>query len=69
VSSFHAYTTTHWIVVKQISLYIHGIHKVGLTFVKSSSKLFSAISNADWAGEGERFNGGFAIFFGPNLIS
>ena len=44
---------------------------VGLTFTKSSSTLVSAFSDSDWAGclDDRRSTGGFAIFFGPNLIS
>lgn len=44
---------------------------LGLTFSKSSSNLVSAFSNSDWAGcaDDRRSTGGFAVFFGPNLIS
>ena len=44
---------------------------VGLTFRKSSSTLICAFSDADWAGclDDRRSTGGFAIFYGPNLIS
>jgi histone deacetylase 1/2 len=44
---------------------------LGLSFRKSSSTLVSAFSDADWAGcvDDRRSTGGFAVYFGPNLIS
>jgi histone deacetylase 1/2 len=44
---------------------------MGLKIRKSSSTLVSAFSDADWAGcvDDRRSTGGFAVFFGPNLIS
>jgi histone deacetylase 1/2 len=67
----HAPTTTHWTAAKRILRYVQGTLKVGLPFHKSPSTLVSAFSNADWAGclDDQRSTGGFAIFFGPNLIS
>ena len=67
----HAPTTAHWTAVKRILRYIHGTRTVGLIFQKSVSTLLSAYSDADWAGDlDDRCStGGFAIFFGPNLIS
>jgi histone deacetylase 1/2 len=38
----HAPTTSHWMAVKRILLYIHGTRTIGLTFLKSSSTLLSA---------------------------
>jgi hypothetical protein len=67
----HAPTTTHWTSAKRILRYVQGTLNVGLTFQRSSSTLLSAFSNADWAGclDDHLSTGGFAIFFGPNLIS
>jgi hypothetical protein len=44
---------------------------IGLYFEMSKSLTLSAFSDADWAGsvDARRSTGGFAIFFGPNLIS
>jgi histone deacetylase 1/2 len=63
----HAPTTSHWTAVKRILRYIKGNLKTGLTFRRSSSVLLSAFSDADWADR--KSTGGFAVFFGPNLIS
>jgi hypothetical protein len=67
----HAPTTTHWTAVKRRIRYIKGTLQVGLTFKYSSSQLLSAFSDADWAGcpDDRRSTRGYAIFFGPNLIS
>jgi hypothetical protein len=57
--------------VKRILKYIkHTLH-VGLKFHKSSSHILSAFSDADWAGcsDDHKSTGGFAVFFGPNLVS
>jgi hypothetical protein len=44
---------------------------VGLRIKKSNSRFVSAFSDADWAGsvDDRRSTGGFAIYFGSNLIS
>jgi histone deacetylase 1/2 len=67
----HAPTTAHWTAAKRILRYVQGTIQVGMTFQKSSSSLLSAFSDADWAGclDDRRSTGGFAIFFGPNLVS
>jgi histone deacetylase 1/2 len=64
----HAPTTTHWTTAKRI---IQGTLTVGLTFQRSSPTLLNAFSDADWARclDDHCSTGGFAIFFGPNLIS
>jgi hypothetical protein len=61
----------HWTAVKHILRYIRGTLKVGLTFQRSRSSLLSGFLDADWAGclDDRRSTGGFAIFFGPDLIS
>jgi histone deacetylase 1/2 len=67
----HAPTTVHWTAAKRILRYIKHTMTVGLIFLKSSSTLVSAFSDADWAGcvDDRRSTGGFAVFVGPNLIS
>ena len=67
----HAPTTSHWTAAKRILRYVKGTLGLGLTFNKSSSTLVSAFSDSDWAGclDDRRSTGGFAVFFGPNLIS
>jgi hypothetical protein len=67
----HAPTTAHWTAAKRILRYVKNTLSVGLTFSKSSSTLVSAFSDSDSAGcvDDRRSTGGFAVFFGPNLIS
>ena len=67
----HAPTNVHFTAAKRIVRYVKGTMNIGLDFSKSSSNLVSAFSDSDWAGclDDIRSTGGFAIFFGPNLIS
>jgi histone deacetylase 1/2 len=67
----HAPTTVHWTAAKRILRYVKHTIGIGLTFLKSQSTLLSAFSDADWAGcvDDRRSTGGFAVYFGPNLIS
>jgi histone deacetylase 1/2 len=67
----HSPTTVHWTAVKRILRYIKGTVSLGLSFKRSFSTLVSAFSDADWAGcvDDRGSTGGFAVFFGPNLIS
>ena len=67
----HAPTKTHWTAAKRIVRYVKDTMNLSLTFNKSSSTLVSAFSDPDWAAcpDDRRSTGGFAIFFGPNLVS
>jgi histone deacetylase 1/2 len=67
----HAPTTTHWSAAKRILRYVKDTINLGISFRKSPSTLLSAFSDADWAGcpDDRRSTGGFAVFYGPNLIS
>jgi histone deacetylase 1/2 len=67
----HAPTTLHWTAAKRIMRYVKHTVGLGITFMKSSSTLVSAFSDADWAGcvDDRRSTGGFAVYYGPNLIS
>jgi hypothetical protein len=64
-------TTEHWSVVKRILRYLHETIDMSLCFNKSGAPLLSAFSDADWAGDADdrRSTGGFAVFFGGNIIS
>jgi hypothetical protein len=64
-------TTMHWAAVKRILRYLHATYDLGLCFMKTSSSLLSAFSDADWAGnpDDRRSTGGYAVFFGGNLVS
>ena len=67
----HYPTSVHWSAVKRILWYIRFSSDIGIRFCRSNSRLVSAFSDADWAGsvDDRRSTGGFAVFFGPNLIS
>lgn len=67
----HSPTSHHWVAMKRILRYLKHSLRFGLSIQKSPSFLISAFSDADWAGcsEDRRSTGGFAIFFGSNLIS
>jgi histone deacetylase 1/2 len=67
----HAPTTVHWKAVKRILRYVQGTLGVGLKIRNSVSTTVSAFSDADWAGcvDDRRSTGGFAVFFGSNLVS
>ena len=67
----HSPRDTHWTVVKRILRYIRHTASFGLRLRSASSGLLSAFSDADWAGnpDDRRSTGGYAVFFGPNLIA
>jgi hypothetical protein len=64
-------TTDHWAAINRILRYLHHTIDMGLCFTKSYSSLLSAFSYVDWAGnpDDRRSTGGYAIFFGGNLVS
>jgi hypothetical protein len=64
-------THIHWEAVKRILRFVKGTIAIGLRFTRSSSALLSIFTDFDWAGyvDDRRSSGGYAIFFGPNLIS
>ena len=57
--------------VKRILRYVKGTMNTGLRIRKAPPTLLSIFTDADWAGciDDGRSMGGYAIFFGPNLIS
>ena len=57
--------------MKSVLRFVKGTVSTGLNIRRSPSTLLSVFTDADWAGcSGDRRStGGFAIFFGPNLIS
>jgi histone deacetylase 1/2 len=69
----HAPRCVHWSAVKRILRYVQGTISHGLVLRPSSTRpdLLSAFSDADWAGNADdrRSTGGFAIFYGGNLVS
>ncbi|WVZ83847.1 hypothetical protein U9M48_030944 [Paspalum notatum var. saurae] len=67
----HSPTSSHWTAVKRILRYVKNTLDLGLKINPTNSTMVSAFSDADWAGsiDDRRSTGGFAIYFGPNLIS
>nr|XP_019701511.1 uncharacterized protein LOC109504844 [Elaeis guineensis] len=64
-------SSDHWVMVKHILRYLQAIADHGLQIQRSTSRSLQAFSDVDWAGSGtdRRSTKGYAIFFGPNLIS
>ncbi|KAK1666544.1 hypothetical protein QYE76_054703 [Lolium multiflorum] len=67
----HAPRTSHWSAVKRILRYVSLTASYGLLLQPAPSSALSAFSDADWAGNpnDRRSTGGYAVFFGPNLIA
>ncbi|XP_014660357.1 uncharacterized protein LOC106804209 [Setaria italica] len=67
----HAPTTEHWSAVKRILRYLKHTADMGIKIQRYNCRLLSAFSDADWAGsvDDRRSTGGFAVYFGSNLIS
>lgn len=67
----HAPTDQHMTAAKRILWYLKNTFEHGLVIKQSLSTLISGFSDADWAGcsDDRRSTGGFAVYFGANLIS
>lgn len=64
-------TDVHWSAVKRVLRYVKETLKVGLSIRRSQSTKLSVYTDVDWAGcpDDRRSSGGYAVFYGPNLIS
>jgi histone deacetylase 1/2 len=67
----HEPRTPHMSAVKRILRYVRYTIDSGLQLFATTSTLLSAFSDADWAGsvDDRRSTGGYAIFYGENLIA
>ncbi|XP_071676645.1 uncharacterized protein [Lolium perenne] len=67
----HAPRCSHWTAVKRILRFVRLTIGHGLSIRPSTTNLLSAFSDADWAGDPDdrRSTGGYAIFYGRNLIA
>jgi histone deacetylase 1/2 len=67
----HAPRDPHWTAVKRILRFVKLTVLHGLMLRHTSDTLLSAFSDADWAGstDDRRFMGGYALFYGGNLIA
>jgi hypothetical protein len=64
-------TDVYWEAVKSILRFVKGTAATRLFFKKSTYALLSIFTDEDWTGsmDDRRSTGGFAVFFGSNLIS
>lgn len=64
-------TEDHWEAVKRIFRYLKATVTFGLMLSNDPSQRLTAFTDADWAGDVDdrKSTGGYAIFFGSNLIS
>jgi histone deacetylase 1/2 len=67
----HAPRDPHWVAVKRILRFVKLTIGHGLLLRRTPHTLLSAFSDADWAGniDDRRSTGGYAIFYGGNLIA
>jgi histone deacetylase 1/2 len=67
----HAPRDPHWTAVKRILCFVKLTVGHGLSINSTPDTLLSAFSDADWAGsiDDRRSTGGYAIFYGGNLIA
>jgi hypothetical protein len=64
-------STAHLTAVKRILQYLKSTMSHGLQLHSSLNKVITAFTDVDWAGsvDDRRLTGGYAIFYGSNLIS
>ncbi|XP_019054945.1 PREDICTED: uncharacterized protein LOC109115409 [Nelumbo nucifera] len=64
-------TISHWAAVKRILWYIKHTHTLGLHIHRSQSTQLHGYTDSDWVGylDDRHCQGGYFIYYGPNLIS
>ena len=65
----HAPTEEQWSAVKRILRFVNGSLDHGLLLRPSASNSIAVFSDADWGGDVGRSTGGYALFYGQNLIA